>query len=251
MRTEQQTINVIFDAGKGTVTVLSREASVGKAIGALPVPSRSGFSFEGWYLEGELITENFVIESDEDIRLIAGWAKKTGVKRNSVLKRQKIAILCMAILIVLLSVSLAIVNDLFSVKTIEDIYFNENGEKVTQTYYVKKVNGIYGLYDEDDVRMQINTEGYHIALSGNQYSINEETGECKLYALVDAFDQSIGELLGFDARVMMFEQISPESIYSIHVSNKGEDYTILRHPNGSVYIKGTENATKQCIKDIA
>ena len=212
MRIEEQTINIIFDAGKGTSPVQSREHSVGQTLGTLPVPTRSGFSFDGWFLGDERVDASTPIEADTDIRLVARWAKKSGVKKHSVLKRQKIAIVCIALLIALLSVSLVIVSDLISVKTIEDVYYDENGTRMTQKYYIKKVNDIYSLYDEDGVRMRINDNGYHIAMSGNQYSINEETGECTLYALVDSYDESIGELLDFGARVMIFEEISQDNI---------------------------------------
>ena len=49
MRIEELVVNIIFDAGKGTTPVSSREGTVGKPFGDLPKPSRSGYAFEGWY----------------------------------------------------------------------------------------------------------------------------------------------------------------------------------------------------------
>ena len=233
-------INVIFDAGKGTTTVQSREAISGKTIGSLPTPVRSGYAFDGWYLGEEQVTSSTVLESEEDVCLVAHWVKKKGTKSTSLIKKQKTMIVAMVALIVVLAIVLIVVNDLISVSTIEDYYYNENGELVTQKYYIKKVDNVYGMYDEDDIKMRVNSDGYHIALSGNQYSINQETGECKLYALVDSFDESLGELLGFGARVLMFPQIQQSDIYSIEVKNPNETFTVIRHANGIAYLKGTE-----------
>ena len=233
-------INVIFDAGKGTSTVQSREAIFGKELGSLPTPVRSGYAFDGWYLGDEQVTPSTVLQSEEDVRLVAHWVKKKGTKSTSLIKKQKTMIVAMVAVIVVLAIALIIVNDLISVSTIEDYYYNESGELVTQKYYIKKVDNVYGMYDGDDVKMSVNSDGYHIALSGNQYSINQETGECKLYAWVDSFDESIGELLGFNARVMMFPQIEQSDIYSIEVKNDNETFTVIRHANGMAYLKGTE-----------
>lgn len=241
MKHIEQTINIIFDAGKGNSPTQSREAKCGNAIGELPVPTRSGYSFDGWYLGETLVTPETVVQSDEDMRLTAHWKKRAGTKRNSVLKKQRIAIVCLSALIVALIISLIVINNLISVTRIDDVYYDENGTRLTQTYYVKQVKGVWGMYDRDDVRMEVNEDGYHIALSGNQYYIDSESGECTLYALVDSYDASVGELLGHGARVMMFPQIKQADIYSIVVKNDNETFTIMRHANGQAYLKGTEN----------
>ncbi len=242
MRTDKQIINIIFDAGKGAQAVPGREMVSGDRVGSLPVPIRFGYSFEGWYLGEELVHSETVVQSEEDIRLIARWSKKTGEKRSSVIKKQKTAICVLSAVVVVLIVALIFVNNLISVTKITDVYFDKDtGERLTQEYRIKKVDGVYGMYDEDGVRMATNADGYHIAMSGNQYYIDQKTGECKLYALVDSFDASVGELLGFGARVMMFPQIEQKNIFSIEVKNKDDSYTVLRYPNGVAYLKGTEN----------
>lgn len=238
---DKQIINMIFDAGKGDVDLQSREAMPGEPIGEMPVPTRAGYSFEGWYLGDEKMTAQTVLQSEEDVRLTARWTKLAGTKRTSNLKKQKIAIAVVSVLIVLLAVALIVINSIGSVTTIEDVYYDANKNKVIQKYYIKKVDGSFGMFDADGVRMNVNEEGYHIAISGNQYSIDQATGECKLYALVDSFNASIGELLGFNARVMMYPQIEQSDIYSIEVKNDNETFTVLRHPNGTAYLKGTEN----------
>jgi len=44
------TCNVLFDPAGGTVTRELKSATYGQAYGALPVPSRAGYSFMGWWL---------------------------------------------------------------------------------------------------------------------------------------------------------------------------------------------------------
>ena len=76
MRTEEQTINIIFDAGKGTSPVRSRESTVGAPLGTLPIPSRAGFAFDGWYLdEAFTIPAGDIIDASvaEDTVLYAKW----------------------------------------------------------------------------------------------------------------------------------------------------------------------------------
>ena len=67
MRNEQIIVNVIFDAARGEVSIESREAVVGVALGTLPRPTRAGYRFEGWYQNGIRVTEDTVPELDEDI----------------------------------------------------------------------------------------------------------------------------------------------------------------------------------------
>ncbi|MBQ9760786.1 MAG: DUF4340 domain-containing protein [Clostridia bacterium] len=239
MKQEELIINLIFDAGKGTSPVQSREAVSGQAIGDLPIPERAGFAFDGWYLGEERVSAETLLSAEEDVRLEARWSKKQGTKRTSVLKKQRIAIVCLAVLIVLLAVATVIVNDILSVTAIEDVYYTEDGTRHAKTYYIKKVGDVWGMYDDDD-KMPVNTDGYHIAISGNQYSIDQETGKCKLYAMVDSYDADIGELLGFDARVMMYPQITQSDIYSIVVKNQSETFEVVRHANGIAYLKGRE-----------
>ncbi|MBQ9437674.1 MAG: BspA family leucine-rich repeat surface protein, partial [Lachnospiraceae bacterium] len=49
--TDEVLITVTFDAGGGTVFPSSMAAQYGKPYGNLPIPSRTGFAFNGWFLE--------------------------------------------------------------------------------------------------------------------------------------------------------------------------------------------------------
>ena len=94
-------INLIFDANRGSVSQLSREGVYGEPFGKLPTPTRRGHTFCGWYCGDVLVTSDSIIETDEDIRLVARWEKAAPVtdKKRSVLKRQKTAIIVLAAVI--------------------------------------------------------------------------------------------------------------------------------------------------------
>ncbi len=241
MRIEETIVNLIFDAAKGTVTVSSREAVSGKPYGALPRPVRAGYTFEGWYLGDTLITEDTVLNSEEDVRLVARWSRAKGSKKASMLKKQKIAIAVLAVLTVVLIATLLVVNHVVTIYTLTDTYFVD-GVEYSDKYVVKKKDGAYGLYDKDGNAMEQNEDGYFIAAkSGNQYSIDAESGEWELYAVVD-YDSAGGELLGFSDRIMMFPQITQKNTYSIEVTNEHGSYRFYRDASGTVHIEGTEDS---------
>ena len=241
MRIEETIINVIFDAAKGDVSVSSREAVAGKALGELPTPTRSGFAFAGWYLGEELVTTSTVITSREDICLVARWARKSGAKKVTMYKKQKIAVAVLSVVAVVLVATLIAVKYFTSIYGLHDVYFGDDGTKYTEKYYVKKVDGIYALFDKEGNRMEVNSYGYHIAKSGNQYSIDPETGEFSLYAMVD-YDSVGGEVLGYSDRIMMFPQIKQSDTDFIEVTNAHGTYKFYRDDKGYITIAGTEGA---------
>ena len=241
MRIEETIINIIFDAAKGETNVSSREAVVGKALGELPTPTRPGFAFAGWYHGEELITTSTVITSDEDLRLVARWVKKAGAQKVTMYKKQKIAVAVLSVLTVVLIAALIAVKYFTSIYGLQDVYFGDDGTKYTEKYYVKKVDGVYALVDKDGNKMDVNSDGYHIAKSGNQYSIDPETGEYSLYAMVD-YDSAGGEVLGFSDRIMMFPQIKQSDTDFIEVTNEHGTYKFYRGEDGYVKIAGTEDA---------
>ena len=241
MRIEQTVVNVIFDAAKGTVSVSSREAVSGRALGALPRPVRAGYDFVGWTWNGDSVTEETVLTGDEDVRLVARWEKKKGGRAPSMLKRQKLAVAVLAALTVVLIVALLVVNHVITIYSFQDVYYKD-GVEYSDKYYVKKKDGVYALFDKDGNRMEQNEDGYYIAaVSGNQYSINAETGEWELYAVVD-YDSAGGESLGFNDRIMIFPQITQKNTYSIEVTNEYGSFKFYRDAAGTVHIEGTEQS---------
>ncbi len=244
MRIEETIVNILFDAGKGSTPVESREGVCGQPFGELPQPTRAGYRFVGWYLGDAPISAETVLQSESDVRLSARWEKKEkGERRASVMRRQRLAAIGLAVAIVFLSVALALANNLIAIYHLDDTYVAANGELQTDRYTIKRENGAYKLFNRDGDKMElveessytsqvdgIRYEVYIAAASGNQYLINTETGEYETYAVVD-YDASQGESLGGTVkikRVMMFPRVGSENIYSITVKNSEGSYRFYR-----------------------
>lgn len=74
LKAKQYTIN--FDANEGTVSTSSKVVDFYSTYGELPMPTREGYTFEGWYTEkdeGVEITEESILEKNEDQTLYAHW----------------------------------------------------------------------------------------------------------------------------------------------------------------------------------
>lgn len=74
LNAKQYTIN--FDANEGTVSTSSKLVDFFGTYGELPMPTREGYTFEGWYTEkdeGIEITEESILEKNEDQTLYAYW----------------------------------------------------------------------------------------------------------------------------------------------------------------------------------
>ncbi len=70
----QGAFTVMLDANGGELSEQSITAFYGSAIGELPKPIRTGYTFAGWYTEnGELVTADSVLGNHGDITLCAKW----------------------------------------------------------------------------------------------------------------------------------------------------------------------------------
>lgn len=66
--------NLLFDANEGTVSETSRLVLCDTAFGELPVPTRTGYTFDGWFTsDGKQITASSTMATAEDITVIAKW----------------------------------------------------------------------------------------------------------------------------------------------------------------------------------
>jgi uncharacterized repeat protein (TIGR02543 family) len=77
--TEADYRTISFETFGGSVSEYSRSVIVGSRVGALPIPTKSGFTFEGWFLSpsgGSAIASQYVMP-DEDITLYARWNTNT------------------------------------------------------------------------------------------------------------------------------------------------------------------------------
>ena len=159
------------------------------------------------------------------------------VKRRSMLKKQRSAIVIVSVVIALLIVVA------FAVNYLIDIYVFADADGTE--YYVRKINGAYALCDKDgDVLDKIN--GYYITKLGTEVLVDPGTGSCKVYIAVD-IDGT--EELGYGQNVLIFKQLTydmskteDESIIikSIEVHNQYCSYAFERETGNLFKLKGFE-----------
>lgn len=249
MKTET-IINLIFDANRGSVSQLSREGVYGEPYGQLPIPTRRGYTFCGWYHGDEPVNADTVIDTEEDIRLVAHWQKDAAAtdKKQSMLKRQKTAIAILAVVSVVLIITFVIVAQLIAIYSFYDTY-TVDGVEHSDKYYVKRHDGVYKLFDEDGNLMETNGVSDTIFIarkSGNQYKIDPDTGEHTLRAMVDAED---GEFAA-GSILLIFPQLLSNTIYSIEMENKQDGKYMLYRTSEGVEIKDFESANLELDSDL-
>ena len=253
-----QEIQLIFNPGKGSVSLPRITAVVGDRVGAMPKPTRKGYIFAGWYMakDGDVsapdarrITAETLLEASlfegepADTVLYAKWQKPASAseagKRNS-LRTQKRAIAVLVILSLVLAVGFGVVS------FIVDIYEYEDFDGIE--YTIKKKKGEYGLY-KDGVICDINDDGYYMTDLGTQLSVDAETGEYKIYAVVDTTGT---EVVGVNQRVLMFKQLTYDQsstkdaskvIQRIEVHNQHGEIIVVRGENNRFRVEGHDTAT--------
>lgn len=240
MKSTETIVNLIFDPARGRVSLSSREAELGKPLGALPEPVRAGYTFAGWYCGDERITPSTVLTEEEDLRLVARWTKSESGRSKTQLQKQRLAAILLSVLALFLIFSLVYVNAVQDY-TLMDTYYEADGTRVTQKYYVRKKQGAYGLYDRKGNPVEKNQDGYYIVLGGNQYEVDPATGEASLYAAVDY--EIEGEESVLYERVLMFPQIKQDNMHSISVTNEHGSFRFYRGEDGEVYLEGTEETS--------
>ena len=70
------TVDVSFDPNGGSVDPTSKTVKIGEAYGELPVPTRKGYNFAGWYTEAEdgtVVTADTTVTATTDHTLYAHW----------------------------------------------------------------------------------------------------------------------------------------------------------------------------------
>lgn len=68
-------VDVMFDAAGGQVEKQYKTVDIGSTYGELPTPTRSGYAFNGWYINGEKIQSGSKISITDDHKLEAQWVK--------------------------------------------------------------------------------------------------------------------------------------------------------------------------------
>lgn len=78
------TYTITFDECGGTVDEHSKQVTYNSAYGILPIPTREGHKFIGWYNEDdELITDESIMEYANDHILYAKWEVKNNIRIKS------------------------------------------------------------------------------------------------------------------------------------------------------------------------
>lgn len=70
-------VNVVFNPNGGIVSTTSKTVTVGDTYGTLPIPSRGGYIFDGWYTQltgGDKITHTSIVSNNSDHILYAHWS---------------------------------------------------------------------------------------------------------------------------------------------------------------------------------
>ena len=64
-----------FDANQGSVTQTSKEVVYDQTYGALPTPTRTGYTFDGWYINGSKIESTSTVKIEASTSAVAHWSK--------------------------------------------------------------------------------------------------------------------------------------------------------------------------------
>ena len=252
-----QEFQLIFNPGKGSVSLSRITAVVGDRVGAMPKAVRKGYIFGGWYLTPDgnpdspaaiRVTAETVMELSmlggtlTDVTLYAKWEKpasKGAAAKKSSIRTQKRAIAVLLILSVVLAVAFGVVS------IIVDIYEYEDFDGVE--YTIKKKRGEYGLY-RDGVICDMDKDGYYLTSLGTQLDVNPETGEYKIYAVVDTTGT---EVVGVGQRVLMFKQLTYDQsstndlskvIKRIEVHNQKGEIIVNRGENNRFEVENCPTA---------
>ena len=76
---QPQTYTVSFDPKGGNVSPASKTVTYGQAYGSLPVPTKTGYSFSGWFAwvdDGFWVNESTIVNLAKDHTLTAEWKPK-------------------------------------------------------------------------------------------------------------------------------------------------------------------------------
>ena len=69
-------VNINFDPNGGTVDPANSTFHVGYPFEVLPIPTRNGYEFKGWYdPNGTLVTEDSIVPQWQNMKLTASWSK--------------------------------------------------------------------------------------------------------------------------------------------------------------------------------
>ncbi|MBE6529884.1 MAG: hypothetical protein E7680_04695 [Ruminococcaceae bacterium] len=178
----------------------------------------------------------------------ADAAKK---KPKTALRRQTIAAIVLAGVLVILIAAQIVASGLIRIYTLKDTFLDENGVLQTVKYTVKRdsATGLYALYNERGEKMtsapdngynnyEVNGQKivvYETEVGGNQYRVNTATGEFSLYASVDPEGDEVRGGTATNTRLLMFARVDQSDILSLQVENASGKYR-TENKNGSTVL---------------
>ena len=157
-------------------------------------------------------------------------------KRTTLAGTQKKAVILIALLILVLSLTLVFVNYLVSINTFEDI----DGT----VYKIQRSGDVYALFDSDGYILDTTVENekiYYVTAIGTLVEVGND-GSASIFAVVDTED---GEDLSSFNNLMIYTKIDPANIKNIKIVNRADgaekSYIFERDKDGKMRIKGHEN----------
>ena len=66
---------VTFIPNGGTVSPTTKEVTYNSAYGELPTPTKTGYYFQGWYLNGSQIKTDTIVKITSNTTLTAQWSE--------------------------------------------------------------------------------------------------------------------------------------------------------------------------------
>lgn len=259
---KEEIYTLVFKPEKGEVACRTLEIRANETIPSLPIPTRQGYTFDGWYTEpggkGQKLVPGDAYTHDGDVVLYANWIKRKAAKKKSLYRMQKNAAVTLAVSFALLIVVLIGVNALVSILTYtEEVKIvTEDGqvEVITTKYYVKKIDGVYHLCHLEGsfpnwtfTPLRQNSDGLFITDHESLIEVDPESGACKVYAVVETEGT---EVVGYSGRVLLYRQLTYDAssslgktpanrIDKIEIHNTHGTYTFIREKDtNTFYIDG-------------
>ncbi len=173
-----------------------------------------------------------VLQSDRKDSMQKNIRAKDGAKKSkNMLKRQRVAVIILVVAVALLVAGLIAVYKIVESLPIEFIDPNDN-----TLYYIKKVDGAYGLYTEAGNICEVTDKDYYITVYGTLVYINASTGE----HYIDPGRELIFPQLYYDAYKSDGSAYYPKDkiIDKVSVSNMYGEYSFVREKVNNFTLEG-------------
>ena len=72
---QAKTSTLYFDANQGSVSQASKQVTYDQQYGTLPTPTRTGYTFDGWFVNGSKIESSTIVKIESSTSAVAHWSK--------------------------------------------------------------------------------------------------------------------------------------------------------------------------------